>query len=169
MRDELFDVVDHADQVVGQRFRKEVHQLGLKHRATHILLFNAKGEIFLQKRSKTKDTHPGVWDSSASGHLDAGETYDDCACRELFEELGCRLSAPLQRWLRLEACDDTGQEFVWVYCGRSEGPFCLHPEEIEEGGWFSPEHVTRWMQERPADFAPALRLIWQRFNGLLSL
>lgn len=168
MREELFDVVNQADQVVSQRPRKEVHRLGLKHRATHILLFNSQGEVFLQKRSQTKDTHPGVWDSSASGHLDTGEAYDDCACRELFEELGCRLNVPLRRWLRIDACVETGQEFLWVYRGQCEGPFRLHPEEIEEGAWFSPDHVTRWIKERPEDFAPAFRLIWNLLGKELA-
>ena len=38
----------------------------------------------------TKDTFPGAWDSSSSGHVDSGEDYDDCAVRELREELGLR-------------------------------------------------------------------------------
>ena len=74
-----------------------MHREGLKHRAIHVLVFNARGEIFLQKRSMTKDTFPGAWDSSASGHLDSGEDYDACAVRELREEFGlvlARAAAP---------------------------------------------------------------------------
>src|SRR5213593_3474588 len=97
MSEEIFDVVNERDEVIGQQVRHEVHRLGLKHRAVHVLVFNTRGEIFLQKRSLKKDRQPGLWDSSASGHLDSGETYDACALRELREELGLELSAPLER------------------------------------------------------------------------
>ena len=125
-------------------------------------MFNARGEVFLQKRSMTKDTFPGAWDSSASGHLDSGESYDACAVRELREEIGLALSAAPSRLFKIDACAETGQEFVWVYRCSSEGPFALHPEEIEQGGWFAPEQVTEWMARQPEDFASALLLIWRR-------
>jgi isopentenyl-diphosphate delta-isomerase type 1 len=164
--DEIFDVVNERDEVIGQQTRGEVHRLRLKHRAVHVLVFNARGELFLQKRSLKKDTFPGAWDSSASGHLDHGEDYDACAVRELREEIGLTVTDAPKRLLRIEACADTGQEFVWVYRLQSEGPFILHPAEIETGGWFTPEKITRWMLERPEDFARAFRLIWNRVGGV---
>ena len=88
MSEEIFDVVNECDEIIGRETRRAVHRLGLKHRAVHVLLFNGRGEVFLQKRSMAKDCFPGVWDSSASGHLDSGEDYDACAVRELREELG---------------------------------------------------------------------------------
>src|SRR3989442_704060 len=88
MSEEIFDVVNEGDEVIGQKPRSEIHRLNLKHRAVHVLVFNARGELFLQKRSMKKDCFPGAWDSSASGHLDTGESYDACAVRELREELG---------------------------------------------------------------------------------
>src|SRR5271156_2765821 len=100
-QDEIFDVVNDQDEVIGQRSRGEVHRLGLKHRAVHVLVFNGRGEVFLQKRSMQKDTFPGAWDSSASGHLDSGEDYDACAARELREELGLTVSAPPRRLFNL--------------------------------------------------------------------
>jgi isopentenyl-diphosphate delta-isomerase type 1 len=160
--DEIFDVVNERDEVVGQRIRREVHRLGLKHRAVHVLVFNQRGEVFLQKRSMKKDTFPGAWDSSASGHLDSGEDYDACAIRELREEIGLVMKQAPTRLFKLEARAETGQEFVWVYRQEAEGPFVLHPEEIETGGWFAPEKVTAWMAEKPEDFASALLFLWKR-------
>ena len=162
MSEEIFDVVNERDEVVGQERRSEVHRLGLQHRAVHVLIFNGRGEVFLQKRSMKKDTFPGVWDSSASGHLDTGETYDACAVREVREELGLTLIGPPEELFKLSACLETGQEHVWVYRHQAEGPFQLNKDEIEAGGWFAPAVVTRWVQEEPQAFADAFRMIWKR-------
>jgi isopentenyl-diphosphate delta-isomerase type 1 len=162
MTEEIFDVVNDRDEVIGHRPRSEVHRLGLMHRAVHVLVFNSRGQVFLQKRSMEKDRHPGVWDSSTSGHVDAGEDYDMAAVREVREEIGLALAQPPRRLFKINACAETDQEFVWIYRCEAEGPFELNPDEIERGGWFAPEEVTRWMAERPEEFAPALLFIWKR-------
>lgn len=164
MSEEIFDVVNERDEVIDRRPRREVHRLGLRHRAVHVLVFNAQGRVFLQKRSLNKDRQPGLWDSSASGHVDSGEDYDACAVRELREEIGLRLQAPPRRLFKIDAGPETDQEFVWVYRCEAEGPFELHPEEIERGGWFAPDEVTRWIDERPEDFASALLFIWKKMG-----
>lgn len=162
MSDEIFDIVNGRDEVIGQQLRREVHRLGLLHRAVHVLVFNTRGEVFLQKRSMTKDTSPGLWDSSASGHLDAGEDYDACAVRELREEIGLVASQKPDRLFKIEASAETGQEFVWVYRCAGEGPLVLNPDELEGGNWFAPGHVNVWVAEKPEEFARAFRLIWWR-------
>jgi len=160
-------VVDEKDRVTGQAARRVVHAQGWRHRAVHLLVVNAAGKVFLHQRSRTKDLFPGVWDSSAAGHVGAGEDYDGTALRELEEELGCVPAKPPQRLFKIEAREETGQEFVWVYRVESEGPFTLQPEEIERGDWFSPEEIERWIGEKPQDFAPALLFIWPRARALL--
>ena len=165
MADEIFDVVNERDEVIGQAPRKEVHASGLWHRAVHVLVFNARGEVFLQKRSMLKDTAKGKWDSSASGHLAIGEEYDDCAVRELSEELGVSVAQLPRRLFKLDACLETGWEFCWFYRCESDGPFMLHPEEIETGAWFAPTHVLRWAAAKPEDFASAFVKGWLRFSG----
>lgn len=164
MSEEIFDVVNERDEVIDRRPRSEVHARGLLHRAVHVLVFQARGEVFLQKRSMQKDRQPGVWDSSCSGHLDTGEDYDACAVRELREEIGLRLPHAPERLFKLDACEETDAEFVWVYRCEHDGPFTLHPDEIECGGWFAPAEVTRWMAERPQEFASALLLIWRQLQ-----
>lgn len=162
MSEEIFDVVNERDEVVDRRPRSEVHRLGLRHRAVHILVVNRRGQVFLQKRSWKKDTYPGTWDSSASGHLESGEGYDAAAVRELREELGLDPPQPPVRLFKVEACADTGQEFVWVYRLGAEGPFEWDLAEIEAGDWFAPGDVTRWVLERPEEMACAFRLVWRR-------
>jgi isopentenyldiphosphate isomerase len=164
MPEEIFDVVNERDEVVDRKPRREVHRLGLKHRAVHVLVFNLRGETFLQKRSMTKDREPGKWDSSSSGHVGSGEDYDACAVRELREEIGLTVAKAPERLFKIAACPETDAEFVWVYRCQAEGPFQLYPDEIERGGWFAPEKITRWIARKPGDFAGAFRLIWQTLN-----
>lgn len=165
MPDEIFDVVNERDEVIDRQPRSEVHRLGLRHRAVHVLVFNSRSQVFLQKRSMKKDRHPGVWDSSASGHVDAGEHYDFSATRELQEEIGLTTGQPIQPLFKLGACAETEQEFVWVYRCESEGPFELNAEEIERGDWFAPAELNRWLAERPQDFAPAFVYIWHKLEA----
>jgi len=163
MSEEIFDVVNERDEVIGRAPRKEVHARGLWHRAIHVLVFNARGEVFLQKRSLKKDIAAGKWDSSSSGHLDHGEAYDACAVREVREEIGLHLTKTPERLFKIDACLETGWEFCWIYRCTSEGPFTLHPEEIETGDWFAPDAVTQWVNEKPQDFASCFVLLWKIF------
>ena len=156
---EVFDVVNERDEVVGRATRREVHARGLRHRAVHVLVFDGAGRVFLQKRSMKKDMSPGMWDSSCSGHLDSGEDYDFAATRELGEEIGVHGAKP-ERWFRIEACEETAQEFCWIYRLRHDGPFVLHPEEIDTGEWLAPAELTHRIATRPAEYCAALTLIW---------
>jgi isopentenyldiphosphate isomerase len=164
MPDEIFDVLNDRDEVIDRRSRPEVHRLGLMHRAVHVLVFNSAGQLFLQKRSMSKDRQPGLWDSSSSGHVNSGEEYDHCAIREPGEEIGLKLDSPPQRVFKLPASPETDQEHVWVYRCESEGPFQLDPNEIERGAWFSPAEICAWIQRRPHDFASAFLIIWSRLQ-----
>lgn len=163
MAEEIFDIVNERDEVIGQAPRREVHARGLWHRAVHVLVFNARGEIFLQKRSLKKDIAAGKWDSSSSGHVDTGEHYDACAVREVREEIGLRLAQTPARLFKIDSCQETGWEFCWIYRCQSEGPFILQPEEIETGEWFAPEFVTKWVNEKPQEFASCFVLLWKLF------
>ncbi len=160
--EEWFDVVNKYDEVIGRERRQIVHARGLWHRAVHVLVFDHAGRIFLQKRSMKKDMSPGLWDSSCSGHLDAGEDYDTAAVRELGEEIGVHVAAVPERWFRIEACEETGWEFCWIYRLRHEGPFELQPEEIEAGEWLATDELARRLAARPEDFCAAFKLIWSR-------
>ena len=160
---ERFPVVDKNDRRLRDAPRTEVHGNKLRHRAVHILIFGANDDVFLQKRSRWKDRHPLVWDSSAAGHVSAGEEYDAAALRELDEELG--ISTELKRVTKLPASERTGQEFIWLYRGRHDGPFRLAPSEIEHGEFFPATLVSEWIRARPNDFAPGFVACWDAYRN----
>ncbi len=161
--DEDFDVVDALDNVIDTRHRDEVHAHDLRHRAVHILVFNQNRELLLQKRSPWKDKNPGLWDSSTAGHVDAGETYDQAAHRELQEEIG--ISVPdLTPIFKLGCSPETGHEFLQIYRATHEGPFIPCPKELEGLAFFSPRQITEWLARSPAEFSPIFRMVFPRIS-----
>ena len=160
--DELFDVVDENDEVLRQETRDVVHRDGLLHRAVHMFVFNKRKDLFLQKRSRLKDVHPSVWDSSAAGHLNAGEGYEVTAVRELEEELGIQ-EVEVQEIARVAACENTGWEHVRLYLARYDGALRYPCSEIETGQWFSMDEVRAWVNARPEDFASGFIECWDAF------
>lgn len=166
LAEERFPVVNDQDQVLGEAPRSQVHGDNLCHRAVHILISNKKGEILLQKRSPWKDRHPRLWDSSAAGHVSAGEEYGTAARRELREELGVDLS--LQEVAKLPASKRTDQEFICVYCGQYDGAFKPEPGEIETIQFFPPELIDGWIAARPRDFAPPFLECWKVYREKMA-
>ena len=165
--DELFDVVDEQNQVISQKSRREVHAEGLKHRATHVFVFNPGGDLFLQKRSHLKDSCPGLWDSSASGHLDVGETYEKCALRELEEELGVG-GVEVQKVGELPATTETGWEFVQLFQCQYHGKMKWPAAEVESGAFFPVDLVEKWAKKNPGDFAPGFLKCWQLWKSITN-
>jgi len=166
---EIFDVVDASDQVTGQATRGEVHGGKLLHRAVHVLVMNPRGDLLLQQRSRFKDVHPGVWDSSVSGHLNAGETYQAAAVRELTEEMDIRADHPPAEIARFTPSAATGWEHVRLYHTRHHGPVRFPAAEIEAALWLPPTAIDAWLARRPEDFASSFIECWKaaRLSGAL--
>jgi isopentenyl-diphosphate delta-isomerase type 1 len=167
VQDEIYDVVDETDQVIGQATRREIHQRNLLHRSIHILVFNSQNELFSQKRSMTKDENPGLWDISSAGHVDSGETYDDCAHRELWEELG--IKAILKPLEKIEACQETYQEHAQIYTCRTNTTIKINFDEISEGKYFNLRVLESEIQKNPEQFTSSFKLILIKYGEMLSM
>lgn len=161
---EIFDVVDEHDEVTGQATRGEVHTQGLLHRAVHVLVFNKRGDVLLQQRSMLKDAHPGVWDSSVSGHLDAGEAYETAAIRELAEEMGIDAKCSPTEIARLKPSAATGWEHIRLYRYEHHGNIRFPAAEIESAMWFPIPVIEAWINARPEDFASGFLECWKASN-----
>ena len=158
---ELLDVVDSEDRVLGQATRGEVHAKGFLHRSVHILVFNSKGDLFLQKRAMTKDENPGYWDSSASGHVNAGEDYLTCAHRELLEELG--ISGELTFFAKYFACVETLWEHVETYRCLSDMKITPDPLEISEGRFWTLPELREALDRQADQFTSTFSLIFDNY------
>jgi isopentenyl-diphosphate delta-isomerase len=163
MHEELFDVVDEADRVIGQAPRSQVHAHRWLHRAVHVFVFNPRGDVLIQKRSAGKDEYPLRYTSSASGHLHAGEDYLSAAHRELDEELG--LSGGLEFLRKFPAGPETSYEHSALYRMVTAQSPAFDPREIAAGEWLSPERLTAWIAAAPEDFTPCFRTLWTWYAG----
>ena len=138
---ELFDVVDIDDKVEGKATRRQVHQnRNLIHRSIGVCVFNSSGELFLQKRSASKDSDPLKWTISCSGHVIAGDNYEVTVHRELQEELG--IDTEIKQVGKLFCSAPSETEISMIYTAFHEGPFTLHPDEIEEGKFFTQNELN---------------------------
>ncbi len=168
MNTELLSVVDKNDQVIDTLPRHIIHASGLFHRVVHILIFNSRKELFLQKRSMKKDLNKGLWDTSAAGHVDAGEKYIDSAIRETKEELGIDINKALFPLFKLLPTKQLGMEFIQVYQNNNDGPFTLNVDEIETGDWFSKEEISKRVLNNDLTMTETFKIIWQKYSEELG-
>ncbi|HEX6985974.1 MAG TPA: NUDIX domain-containing protein [Planctomycetaceae bacterium] len=156
--EELFDVTDAADNVVGVLPRSEVHARKLLHRAVSIFVLNGRGELLVHQRSATKDEFPLLYTSSASGHVASGETYDETAPRELREELG--LTAPLRFLAKFPASPETANEHTALYEAVTDEPPVPDPAEIAGLVWWDIDDLAARVARRPEEFTPPFRVLF---------
>jgi len=140
--DELVDVLDFEGRPTGTRRTKaDVHREGLWHRSVHVWIVTPDGRVLLQKRARSKENHPGLWDVSAAGHVAAGETAVDAAIRETREELGLEIAAdvlrhvgsPVEQWVLNEGryVDNEFHDLYLVEIDIDPGNVTLEPAEVE--------------------------------------
>lgn len=159
--DELFLVVDENDIPLTPLPRKEVHGHGVWHRTAHIWVINKNNEILCEQRSKMKELCPGQWNPSFGGHLSPGEAYIEGAMRELYEELGLKLSSDMFTLWKIYKNQDplnSNNEFQAVFTIRWDGAITdlvLQADELEAVAWHSVEHIKEsllndadWIKEK---------------------
>ena len=146
--EEIVQIVDQDNLEIAAVRRSVMRSQRLIHRAAYIFVFNAAGELFLQKRTQSKDMYPGYWDVAAGGVVLAGESYEAAAERELAEELGLR-KVKLEH-LFDDYYEDAGNR-VWgrIFRCRSEGSFTLQAEEVESGLFLLPTKVLDLAAQEP--------------------
>lgn len=137
MKTEWFPLVNEKGETIGKATRQECHNGSkLLHPVVHLHIFNKEGDLFLQKRSLTKDIQPGRWDTAVGGHIDYGERIEEALRREAREELGILSFNPLfiRRYVFESAIE---KELVHTFRTIYEGPFHLDPEELADGRFWS--------------------------------
>jgi isopentenyl-diphosphate delta-isomerase type 1 len=175
---EYFDILDKDGHLTGQtKLRSEVHRDGDWHRSIDIWVMNSKGELLIQKRSLQKESYPGLWEVSCSGHVGAGENPLESAVRELAEELGVEVSPSQLQFLFEDKEENTtnggtfiNKEFKEIYLLNLDLPienYHLQSEEVDEVKYVPHKELEEQIKNNPAEFV-AHENLYRRFFEMLD-
>ncbi len=115
MADELLDLVNKKDEVIGEVWKSAAHKdPTLIHREVSVLLFNKEGETLLQQRGMKKLINPGQWQIAACGHIGKGEEPLEAAKRETEEEMSIKVE-PIFAYKYFKTSKDRESRFFYVY------------------------------------------------------
>jgi len=161
---EFLDVVDKNDKVVEKASKEDVYKKRLRHRIVHILIFNKKGEIALQLRSKEVSFCPHHWSTAVGGHVQSGETCEEAALREYEEELGVK--SEIEFFSKdLYQAEGTPEKFLITFKTIYEGPFKINPSAVEEIEFFDMKTVQN-MINKGEKFHPELLFLLRKHFGI---
>jgi len=158
--DEIVTIVDEHNKVLGAVPRREMRAKNLPHRSTYILVFNAQGELYVQKRTMTKDVFPGYYDSAAGGVVLAGESYEQGAVRELAEEMGIR-DVPLTWLFDFYFADERTRVWGGAFSCVYDGEVILQEEEVEDVALMTIAEILRRAATEP--FTPDGLYVLQQY------
>lgn len=160
-------LVDEHDHQVGVMDKVEAHLGdGKRHRASSVFLFNKKGELLIQQRSKKKIAGALQWANTCCGNMRPGETYEECAYRRLREELGITTATiqPLYTFEYHVKCNDKFSEWEidHVFVGKYEGDLYINPDEVKNIAWVYTKRLLRMTEKEKGKYAPWFLIFLQQ-------
>jgi isopentenyl-diphosphate delta-isomerase len=163
--EEQLILVSDDDEAVGVGEKISVHAAGLLHRAFSIFIFNARGELLLQRRAGGKYHSGGLWSNTCCGHPRPGEPVAAAAHRRLREEMGfdCELAEVFS--FRYEARLDGGyteNEFDHVLFGRFDGEPAPDAGEVCDWEWVALKELKERIEANAGGYTYWLRLCVER-------
>jgi len=165
--EELITEVDDKDNFLRLRPREDFYAINHIHRSVHLILFNSKNEILLQKRAMNKKWSPGLYTYSVSGTV-GDESYDECIKREIQEELG--ISIPARYAFKHLVCDKNGKAFHAIFVGETDMEIIPDYGEMSEIRWVLANELKEDLESHPErysfPFAEGMKKywVWQKGN-----
>jgi isopentenyldiphosphate isomerase len=169
MPEELFDIVNEDDAIIGQELRSIVHQRGLWHRGVHLLLFTHEGKLLVQQRSKDRPHAPLALDCSVSEHVKAGEDYLTAVMRGMKEEMGVEgiKVKPLVKFKMNYGPNDN--EISVVYRGTVDpADVKFDPVEVEQIDYYELATLQNLMGHEEVKFSYWFEQILRWYSGKSS-
>ena len=155
-------LVDEQDNAIGVMEKLEAHQKGILHRAFSVLLFNSKGEILLQKRSKHKYHSGGLWTNACCSHPLPNETMQDATRRKLKQEMGIDLQPEFAYKFIYKANLDKGlieHEYDHVFVGTFDDAPVANSEEVEDWKFIDMISLRADIEKNPESYTYWFKLI----------
>jgi isopentenyldiphosphate isomerase len=164
-------IVDDNDSPIGEATINEAYDKNLLHRVVYIIVEDHEGRILLQKRGPAVRSYPNRWDISSAGHVDAGESYEAAAKREMGEEIGVRGSFELQEIAYFRSDEKHSgrllSRFNKIYRTviPADSKLELQADEVAEVKWLEPAEVQQIITSRPDEVATGLTLSIEHYEN----
>jgi len=146
MSNEIFDIVNESDEIIGKASREEAHIKGLLHRSVLFFIIDFKGRVFVNQRSITKEFYPGHFSIVCGGHVESGEDYKDAAIREAKEEAGID-TKPIFLTDYKKRFNKEDPENIKVYAFITDKEPKLDLSEINHGRFMTIEELTQKLKQ----------------------
>lgn len=142
--EEMLDLVDENDQVIGSLSRKEIYAQGLRNfRVVNAFIKNSEGKLWMPIRTASKKLYPSTLDFSVAGHVESGETYEEALLKESREEVNLDLNIiPYTEIAYLDPKKHLVGAFQKVYEIKSDIAPDYNPEDFSSYEWLSPEEIV---------------------------
>ncbi len=135
-------------------------------RGAYSVVFNEHGQLYVTRRSLRKDVYPGLYDVVTSGVVSAGESYEQCAERELAEEIGVVVGphTPLERLCTFRWTDAYCRVWGAAFRARCNAADVTHADgEVTSGEWVALPDVEARITAAPDAFTPVGRYVLAAF------
>lgn len=166
---EYVTLVDADGNAIGTAEKMQAHREALLHRACSVVLFNAAGDLLLQRRHPDKYHSGGLWSNTCCTHPRPGESAADAAARRLREEMG--INAALERVFEFvyRAEFENGlveYEYDHVFAGRFDGRPEPNADEVIDWKWVAMDEVTADLARHPSTYSPWFPLLVERLQEM---
>lgn len=164
-------LVDDSDNQIGVMEKMEAHEKALLHRAFSVFLFNAKGEMLLQRRALSKYHSAGLWTNACCSHPRPGESTIDAAIRRTKEELGIQPHINHTFSFLYKAAFDNGlteYEYDHVFIGNWEDDVELNPDEVAEIRYLSIDAIRKELKETPENYTEWFKIAFDQVTSSKS-
>ena len=165
MKEEIIYVVDEKDKFVRKATRQEVREKALLHRTSRVIIKNNKDKLLIQKRSKTKDVNPGLWDVGIAETVIEGGSYEGTAMRGLLEELGITGISNIQLMhsllFKIRFSSPNHNVFLKVYLLKYNGKIEIQTEEIDQVKFVTFDEIKNLIENK--SFSPARKLVFKKY------
>ena len=139
---ELVDLYDENRLPLGKTAERSAPQgPGELRLVVHVCVFDRRGRLLIQQRTRSKFIFPNLWDVSVGGGVDAGETSRRGAEREVREELGVSLDLSGLRPSVTVNFDGGFDDFYILTKDLSIEGLTLQEEEVQAVRWASLEEI----------------------------
>lgn len=147
---------------IGTAPRSRMRAANLRHGRTAILVRNREGKVLLHRRADGKDMYPGLYDFTVGGVIIAGESPQQCAERELAEELGVR-DIDVVPLAEADYEDAQTNYRAYLFTARWDGPVRPQHDEVAWCCWTTLADVRKALASAEWDFVPDTPVLWKEY------